>query len=296
MCPLQKGSELREDIISMIKFWQALHADKKYLKSSFVSESPGDIRPDLSQSTLGLSSLNMDLKGSAEFAARTNTPTGWINTVPLSSNMSTISKRSSGLKGSQSAKRENSSAAADVFVKDYVKKRNLILGLLSVDIEFFLTWNNPTGIPENHVHGEENIFAWRSQPVADRTWKDLTRLAWDISPTLAVYLPSRFKNSDAVVNEVTRLIRLHPTAVSHLPVALQYLIDSETILRDTPEINHMLTWAEVSPIEALSYFSRQYPPHRITAQYAVRVLSSFPPDVFLFYIPQLVQSLRYDSV
>jgi len=58
----------------------------------------------------------------------------------------------------------------------------------------------------------------------------------------------------------------------------------------------MLTWARVSPIQALSYFSRQYPPHPISAQYAVRVLESYPADAVLFYIPQLVQTLRHDTV
>jgi hypothetical protein len=58
----------------------------------------------------------------------------------------------------------------------------------------------------------------------------------------------------------------------------------------------MLTWAPVSPINALAYFSRQFPPHPITAQYAVRVLSSYPADAVLFYIPQLVQAVRHDTV
>lgn len=58
----------------------------------------------------------------------------------------------------------------------------------------------------------------------------------------------------------------------------------------------MLTWAPVPPVKALAYFSRQYPPHPLTAQYAVRVLSNYPADTILFYIPQLTQSLRYDTV
>ena len=58
----------------------------------------------------------------------------------------------------------------------------------------------------------------------------------------------------------------------------------------------MLTWAPVSPVVALAYFSRQYPPHPITAQYAVRVLRWYQPDSLLFYVPQLVQAIRYDSV
>ncbi|XP_026688876.1 phosphatidylinositol 4-kinase alpha-like [Diaphorina citri] len=81
-----------------------------------------------------------------------------------------------------------------------------------------------------------------------------------------------------------------------LPVALQYLVTTETILADIPELSYMLAWARVPPIQALAYFSRQFPPHPITAQYAVRVLSSYPADAVLFYTPQLVQTLRHDTM
>lgn len=36
ICPTQRGSELREDIITLIKFWKLMHADKKYLRSSVL--------------------------------------------------------------------------------------------------------------------------------------------------------------------------------------------------------------------------------------------------------------------
>lgn len=58
----------------------------------------------------------------------------------------------------------------------------------------------------------------------------------------------------------------------------------------------MLSWSPVNPIQALSYFSRQYPTHPLSAQYAVKTLSSYPAEAVLPYIPQLVQALRHDTV
>jgi hypothetical protein len=51
----------------------------------------------------------------------TRPATGWINTVPLSSSSNTLSKQSA---------RSKRVVNADEFVKDYMKKRNLILELL----------------------------------------------------------------------------------------------------------------------------------------------------------------------
>jgi hypothetical protein len=35
-CPTQRGAELREDILVLIRFWQTMHSDRKYLKASVV--------------------------------------------------------------------------------------------------------------------------------------------------------------------------------------------------------------------------------------------------------------------
>lgn len=76
---------------------------------------------------------NNELAKPTDFARPTS---GWINTVPLSTSTATLSKRS--------AKSARKVPMADNFVKCYLKKRNLILELLAVEIEFLVVWHNPT--------------------------------------------------------------------------------------------------------------------------------------------------------
>lgn len=183
ICPSQKGTELREDIFSLIKFFQSLYADKKYLKTSYV--------PDLSAGD-NISTLGADFRGSLDYnlnQARI-TPTGWINTVPLSSNVSTISKPSSGLKGSHFNKNKDNSTVPEFFLRDYIRKRNLILSLLATEIDFLITWYNPLSLPDLAIN-DESISKWRPQFTNDRSMRETARLAWNISPSLAVFLPSR---------------------------------------------------------------------------------------------------------
>ena len=60
-----------------------------------------------------------------------------------------------------------------------------------MEIEFLITWHNPLGHTDLQVPGEDNIAAWRAKTVTERVWRDYARLAWDISPALAVFLPMR---------------------------------------------------------------------------------------------------------
>lgn len=85
-------------------------------------------------------------------------------------------------------------------------------------------------------------------------------------------------------------------AVAHIPEASKYLVTTKALLNEAPELAYILIWAKVVPIHAMSYFSRQYPTHPLTAQYAVNTLGSYPAEAVLPYIPQLVQSLRHDTV
>lgn len=58
----------------------------------------------------------------------------------------------------------------------------------------------------------------------------------------------------------------------------------------------MLYWAPVNPTEALTYFLPAYGNHPFILQYAMKALESHPIDVRFYFVPQLVQALRYDAL
>lgn len=60
-----------------------------------------------------------------------------------------------------------------------------------MEIEFLIAWHNPNSRTEWLIPGEDNIASWRAKTITEKQWHDYTRLAWDISPVLAVYLPTR---------------------------------------------------------------------------------------------------------
>lgn len=144
--------------------------------------------------------------------------------------------------------------------------------------------------------GEEQITEWRNRPYKPNVWRDYARLAWCYNPALAVFLPQRIKNAETIDEEVSRLVCSDPIAVCHIPEALKYLCTTKNLLQESPDLVYILSWSAVTPIQALSYFSRQYPSHPLTAQYAVKTLNSYPAESVLPYIPQLVQALRHDTM
>ena len=59
---------------------------------------------------------------------------------------------------------------------------------------------------------------------------------------------------------------------------------------------YLLFWDPVPPIIAATYFEHRYHGDPIIIQYAHRVLAQHPVEVTFFFVPQIVQALRYDEL
>ncbi|AET41640.1 1-phosphatidylinositol 4-kinase STT4 Ecym_8369 [Eremothecium cymbalariae DBVPG len=118
---------------------------------------------------------------------------------------------------------------------------------------------------------------------------ELVQVAFDIDPAMAVSYTGRYKTKKHV-NTLSKLIHSHTLLCVHIPEALVYLLD-----HDGGSSRYVLYWTPVSPIEAINLFLPEWNKNTLLLQYNVRALESHDIKLTFFYVPQLVQCLRYDT-
>lgn len=110
-------------------------------------------------------------------------------------------------------------AAVDRALRQFMRKRTLLLALVGNEIERLCVWcvkrqlrldnfdvlscrYNPLGVPERMIAREGDVHKWREDTYRDirtesKLLRENTRYAWEMSPSLAVHICARFKNNDA---------------------------------------------------------------------------------------------------
>ncbi|CAF4667555.1 unnamed protein product [Rotaria socialis] len=262
-CPTQTHNELRSDIRTLIRFFSLVHGEKK-----FCSDSPA--------ATDGNSPLSNGLNNEAIDAVslygtgKNGGTSGWINALASGSAappglgaQSTLSRKSG-----TSAKNTDKSNDARILSRDLLKKRNLLLTLLAYEIERLETFHNPLGRPELQFDQDTqstytNWKLYDMNGISNKAWQEYGRLAWLISPDLAVSLYYTIPK-ESLRLEIQRLVKSCPLQVRHIPEAL--IIFTQTSDND-----------------------RQ-------CEFASRMLYTTKSEALILYIPQLVQAVRYDEM
>ena len=167
--------------------------------------------------------------------------------------------------------------------KEPVQKEQLLEHLLDNEITRLNVWLHPM------AHGEHH---GRSHAVQMSTF---ARTAWNESPALAIQLLTRFQQ-DALHRDVRFLLLNFPEKALDESDAVDLLLGDSLPQDVSFQLKYMLFWNPVNPVQSVTYFMPAYGNHPFVLQYAIRALESHTVDVTFFYVPQIVQCLRFDAL
>ncbi|KAF7515655.1 hypothetical protein G7054_g14473 [Neopestalotiopsis clavispora] len=172
------------------------------------------------------------------------------------------------------------------------QKEQLLQLLLESEQARLNVWVHPLG-----DHGARaDIMTNQGQRALELALNPLIRVAWAESPSLAIELVSRFSNFHSVHSEVRWLLLNFASKAINEPEALPILLGTELPGDVRDQLKYLLYWSPVNPVTAVTYFMPTYRNNPFILQYAMRALEDHPVDVTFFYVPQIVQGLRYDAL
>ncbi|VFQ72155.1 unnamed protein product [Cuscuta campestris] len=124
---------------------------------------------------------------------------------------------------------------------------------------------------------------------------EYAKTAFSVEPQIAFALASRFPANDALRGEVTQLVQSNISEIRNIPAALPYFVTPKAVDENSALLQQLPHWASCSITMALEFLTPPYKGHPRVMAYVLRVLESYPPDTVTFFMPQLVQALRYDE-
>ncbi|KAI5779511.1 hypothetical protein EDC01DRAFT_303291 [Geopyxis carbonaria] len=170
-------------------------------------------------------------------------------------------------------------------------KQDLLLLLVENEQYRLATWLYPL----EHSRRHHLPPGYSARPVTDNAISVVLPAAWTEDPAIAVHLYNRFQ-SPTLKDNIKRYILNYPEKVVDIPDAAQIMLGDKLSAPLTFQLRYLLFWKPVNPITATTYFLPAYCNDSFILQYAMRSLESHSVDVTFFYVPQIVQTLRYDAL
>lgn len=90
-------------------------------------------------------------------------------------------------------------------------------------------------------------------------------------------------------------MQLHISEIHTIPQALPFFVTPKAVDENSVLLQQLPHWASCSITQALEFLTPPYKGHSRVMGYVLRVLESYPPESVTFFMPQLIQALRYDD-
>ncbi|SMN20386.1 similar to Saccharomyces cerevisiae YLR305C STT4 Phosphatidylinositol-4-kinase that functions in the Pkc1p protein kinase pathway [Maudiozyma saulgeensis] len=118
----------------------------------------------------------------------------------------------------------------------------------------------------------------------------LVTVAFNKNPSLAVNLVKRYPK-DKLTRVLETLVAKDPLSCVGIPEALDIYLDTAFTKKD---LHPIVYWTPVSPLKSIGLFLQKWNKNEFILQYGIYSLESHDVNVTFFYVPQIVQCLRYD--
>uniref|UniRef100_A0A7N0T3D3 1-phosphatidylinositol 4-kinase n=1 Tax=Kalanchoe fedtschenkoi TaxID=63787 RepID=A0A7N0T3D3_KALFE len=195
--------------------------------------------------------------------------------------------------------RENGSSAGDLtdhhhpvwgqmdnYASGREKRKQLLLMLCQHEADRLEVWAHPTNTKDNSS----------SRPkISSDKWIEYARTAFAVDPRIAFSMAFRFPTIPSLKGELTQLVQAHLLEIRCIPEALPYFVTPKAVDENSPLLQQLPHWAACSITQALEFLTPAYKGQSRVMAYVLRVLESYPPERVTFFMPQLVQALRYDD-
>ncbi|KAK9071177.1 hypothetical protein SSX86_009745 [Deinandra increscens subsp. villosa] len=172
------------------------------------------------------------------------------------------------------------------YATDREKRKQLLLMLCQHEADRLEVWAQP-------VNSKESTNS--RLKISSEKWVEYTRTAFAVDPRIAFSLGARFPTNPHIKAEITLLVQSHILEIRDIPEALPYFVTPKAIDENSPLLQQLPYWAACSITQALEFFTPAYKGHPRVMAYILRVLESYPPSKVTFFMPQLIQALRYDD-
>ncbi|KAG2703478.1 hypothetical protein I3843_06G130700 [Carya illinoinensis] len=165
------------------------------------------------------------------------------------------------------------------------KRKQLLLMLCQHEADRLEIWAQPLNSKESTSRSKIN----------SEKWIEYARTAFSVDPRIAFSLASRFPTNTHLKAEITQLVQSHILDIRCIPEALPYFVTPKAADENSALLQQLPHWAACSITQALEFLTPAYKGHPRVMAYVLRVLESYPPERVTFFMPQLVQALRYDE-
>ncbi|KAL0386974.1 UNVERIFIED_CONTAM: Phosphatidylinositol 4-kinase alpha 1 [Sesamum radiatum] len=173
----------------------------------------------------------------------------------------------------------------DNYATGQEKRRQLLLMLCQHEADRLEVWAQPVGSKDQSSRLK----------VSSDKWVEVARTAFSVDPRIALSMVSRFPASAPLKTQITQLVQTHILEIRSIPEALPYFVTPKAVDENSTLLQQLPHWVPCSITQALEFLTPAYKGHPRVMAYILRVLESYPPGRVTFFMPQLVQALRYDS-